>query len=116
LQTSPHALLFYDLIVTSPPYFDLERYSDEETQSFKKYPKYEEWLDKFLFVLIKESHRLLKDDGVFILNIADCKNHKIVEHVEMFAKSMFRLDKVLLMLAPARFSDDFAEPIFVFKK
>ena len=106
----------YDLIFTSPPYFDLEKYSDQETQSYRVFPNYEEWLDKFMFVLIRESYRLLKDDGVFLLNVADCRRYKIVEHVEAFAKSMFRIEKVLIMVAPSKFTDSFAEPIFVFRK
>lgn len=106
----------YDMIFTSPPYFDLEKYSDEDTQSYKRYKKYEEWLDKFLFVIVSESYRLLNDDGVFLLNVADCRNYKIVEHVEMFAKKMFRLDHVLLMIQPARNKDYFTEPILVLKK
>jgi tRNA1(Val) A37 N6-methylase TrmN6 len=106
----------YDLIFTSPPYFNLEKYSDESSQSYKMYEKYEEWLDKFLFVIIKESHRLLKEDGTFLLNIADCNSYKLVEHTEMFLKKMFRIEKVLIMLAPSQFEDCFAEPVFVLKK
>ncbi|GAF77789.1 unnamed protein product, partial [marine sediment metagenome] len=107
---------YYDLIFTSPPYFDLEKYSNEKNQSYKRYFKYEEWLDKFLFVIIKESYRLLKNDGVFLLNVADCRNYKIVEHVEAFAKTIFRIEKVLIMVSSSKFSEYFAEPIFVFRK
>lgn len=106
----------YDIIFTSPPYFDLEKYSDEKSQSYISYPKYEEWLDGFLFPLIRESHRLLADDGVFLLNVADCNNYKIVEHCEMFLKTLFRIDEVLLMVSPSKFEDVFAEPIFVLRK
>lgn len=106
----------YDLIFTSPPYFNLEKYSKEETQSYLKYPKYEDWLNNFLFVIIKEGHRLLKQDGVFLLNIADCNNYKIVEHAELFIKKMFRIETVLIMVSPSKYKDYFAEPIFVLRK
>ena len=106
----------YDLIFTSPPYFNLEKYSEEDTQSYKRYTKYEDWLNNFLFVIIKESHRLLKQDGVFLLNIADCNNYKIVEHTELFLKKMFRIEKVLIMISPSKYNDYFAEPIFVLRK
>ena len=106
----------FDFIFTSPPYFNLEKYSEEETQSYNKYPDYNIWLDKFLFILIKESHRLLKDDGIFLLNIANCGNKKIIEHAEIFIKTLFRIEKVLLMLSPSKISEGFAEPIFILRK
>ena len=37
-----------DLCFTSPPYFDTEKYSNEDTQSYKKFPKKVDWLEGFL--------------------------------------------------------------------
>jgi hypothetical protein len=37
-----------DLVFTSPPYFAAEGYSDDENQSYKKFPAYELWRDGFL--------------------------------------------------------------------
>ena len=37
-----------DLCFTSPPYFDTEKYADEPTQSYIKYPSEKEWIDGFL--------------------------------------------------------------------
>lgn len=42
-----------DVCFSCPPYFDIEIYSNEETQSIYKYKTYEEWLDKFLFKSIE---------------------------------------------------------------
>ena len=39
--------------ITSPPYFDLEIYSDEDTQSVNQYPNYLDWLTKFIEPIIK---------------------------------------------------------------
>jgi hypothetical protein len=60
---------FFDLVFTSPPYFDTERYSNEDTQSWKRYSKPEQWTQGFLVPLIKTSHRVLKKGGKLILNI-----------------------------------------------
>lgn len=43
----------FDIGLTSPPYYDLEIYSDEDTQSLSKYPTYNDWVEKFLCVIIK---------------------------------------------------------------
>jgi hypothetical protein len=42
----------YDACLTSPPYYNLEVYSQEESQSVKRYPTYEEWRAKFLRPII----------------------------------------------------------------
>lgn len=61
----------YDLVFTSPPYFDLEVYSQEETQSLVKYPKYQDWLDRFLYPLVSLASRALKKNGLLALHISD---------------------------------------------
>lgn len=42
----------FDIIFTSPPYFNLEIYSEDETQSCNRYPKLAEWRDNFLFAVL----------------------------------------------------------------
>ena len=43
----------FDLGFTSPPYFNVETYSAEPTQSFLRYPTYQLWLEGFLRPFIK---------------------------------------------------------------
>ena len=62
----------FDMIFTSPPYFHLERYADDETQSWKRYGKdIDVWLGDFLFPVLEECWNSLKDGGTMIINIAD---------------------------------------------
>lgn len=44
---------YFDMCLTSPPYFDLEVYSHEDTQSIKKYKTYEEWIEHFIKPIIE---------------------------------------------------------------
>ena len=37
-----------DLCFTSPPYFDTEKYSNEDTQSYIKFPTSRDWINGFL--------------------------------------------------------------------
>jgi len=60
-----------DLILTSPPYFSVERYSNNPTQSWVRYPTFDLWVDRFLRVLLSKSFNHLKDGGVMLLNVAD---------------------------------------------
>ena len=62
-----------DFIFTSPPYFDRERYSDDETQSFKKFGNYESWRDGFLRPTLVTAFEYLRNDRYILWNIADIK-------------------------------------------
>lgn len=57
-----------DLVFSSPPYFDHERYSDEPTQSYIRYATYERWRSAFLDRVVEESWRVLKRRGYFLIN------------------------------------------------
>lgn len=61
------------LVYTSPPYFGKERYSDESTQSYKKFPKYERWKNGFLKKTLENCYRIMKKDGLIFWNIADLR-------------------------------------------
>lgn len=60
-----------DFVFTSPPYFGAEAYSDDETQSYKKYPTYSDWLTGFLKETLTTSVEWLKPGRWLCWNIAD---------------------------------------------
>jgi hypothetical protein len=64
-----------DLCFTSPPYFDTERYSDETTQSYRKYPGRQEWLHGFLGTTLDNCHYGLKRSGRLVINIANVRSY-----------------------------------------
>lgn len=61
----------FDVVLTSPPYYDTEHYSDEETNSLNRYKTFDAWIIGFFKPLILNTIKCLKDGGVFILNIGD---------------------------------------------
>ena len=63
----------FDIALTSPPYYNTEHYSDEETNSLNRYKTYESWVEGFYKPLILNTVKRVKKDGVFILNIGDRK-------------------------------------------
>ena len=62
-----------DMVFTSPPYFDREQYSEDEEQSFKAYPKYDDWRDNFLNPTLTNAFNSLREDRYLLWNIADIK-------------------------------------------
>jgi hypothetical protein len=114
-----------DLCFTSPPYFDLEKYADEETQSYIKFDNKEAWVEGFLRPTFENCHWGLKDDGCMLINIADVKGkHNInleQETVRVAEEVGFRLVKKLrLALSNINLREKDVkfkyEPIFLFIK
>jgi len=77
-----------DVAFSSPPYFDLEVYSTESTQSVMKYPKINDWLNVFVRRTIQNSRDLLKPGGVFAINIEDYDACKMVSQILDLAKEL----------------------------
>jgi tRNA1(Val) A37 N6-methylase TrmN6 len=117
-----------DLVFTSPPYFIIERYSKDSTQSWKRYKKLNDWLDKFLFSVIEKSWNLLKNGGHMAINISDVYcNHtinRICDPMNDFISGLenstkcenlnYRMAK--RMNSKSERSGLFVEPIWVWKK
>ena len=61
----------YDTVFTSPPYFGVERYSYDDTQSWVRYKTIDEWNDKFLQTTIKKLWGSIKSGGYLLVNISD---------------------------------------------
>ena len=64
-----------DLAFSSPPYFNLEKYSDEETQCMVRYRTLDEWFSGYAEPTIKNIYKSLNKDGIFATNIADYKTY-----------------------------------------
>ncbi len=109
----------FDLCFTSPPYFNQEKYSDELTQSYIKFPTVEKWNEGFLRKMIATCYLVLKKEGYLILNVADTKSHPtLCEDTKRYAqKEGFRFTEELrLALSHISKGGYKYEPIYVFKK
>ena len=65
----------YDLAITSPPYYNLELYSDETTQSHH-YGSYEDWIDKFLKPVVHGVLDKLVEGGKSCWSVKNFKTDK----------------------------------------
>ena len=113
-----------DLCFTSPPYFDTEKYSDEDTQSYKKFPNKVDWLEGFLRKTIQNCLYGLKPRRYLVINIAnvssfdnlegECANIVMSEGFEYMETFQLTLSK---MPGKNIKSDSFKyEPVFLFRK
>jgi hypothetical protein len=66
----------YDAAFSSPPYFNLETYTDEPTQCMNRYNNLDLWFEGYVEPTIEMIHRSLTHDGIYAVNIADYKNGK----------------------------------------
>jgi hypothetical protein len=108
-----------DLCFTSPPYFNTEKYSDEETQSYKKFESKESWNEKFLRQTIKNCLVGLKDGGHLIINIANVKSHQTLENDTIkicLEEGLGHVETLKLLLSSISKGGYKSEPVFVFRK
>jgi len=61
----------FDIIFTSPPYFNIERYGDDDTQSWVRYKDIDSWNYQFLQKSIDSMIPTLKSGGKLCVNISD---------------------------------------------
>lgn len=78
----------YDLVFTSPPFFDLEKYEDSPTQSINKYKTIESWKKNFLFPSLKKSLIALKKEKYLAIYVSDYKNIKYTQAMKDYIKSL----------------------------
>ena len=67
-----------DFAFSCPPFYGLERYSEEETQSVVRHPKYEDWLENYVRPTIQNCRDALKTGSYYGVDITDInwKNKK----------------------------------------
>jgi 16S rRNA G966 N2-methylase RsmD len=108
----------FDLVYSSPPYFDYEKYTSDESnaskQSYITHNTEDLWLNNFLKVSVSKSIKLLKHNGYLILYIGQERGKS---YMEKFMDWAFKLTDICyigcIYYANVGLS---AHPIFIFKK
>ena len=109
-----------DLCFTSPPYFDNERYSEESSQSYLKYPDKEDWLNNYLKKTFENCYYGLKRNKFMIINIANVKSFKNLEEESkrVAIETGFKLveTRYYYQSSLSHKTKFKSEPVFIFKK
>ncbi len=114
----------YDLIFTSPPFFLLEVYSEEETQSVSKYKQKTEWFCNMLIRWLIIAWRKLEINGHMAINIEDIvndvgkfkKTELFVEAMILFVTGYFKSSKYLGVIGHGNVGKSVVRPIWVWTK
>ena len=78
---------YYNMALTSPPYFDVEIYEGGEQSS--NYGNYEKWKECFYYVLISKVYNALKTGGVFCLQVGSQKYPLLQDGIAIAEKCGF---------------------------
>jgi DNA modification methylase len=108
-----------DLCFTSPPYFDTEKYSNEDTQSYIKYSSSNEWINGYLKKTIQNCHWGLKKDGYLIINISNTPEYDFLERetIRLAKETGFQHSNTYhLILSSISGKGIKKEPVFIFCK
>ena len=62
---------YFDMVFTSPPYFSVERYSYDDTQSWVRYKDINDWNKDFLQSTLGNLWGSIKSGGYLLVNISD---------------------------------------------
>jgi len=103
LKMNDYNLPKVDMILTSPPYFDVEVYCKENTQSITNISDYDGWINSFLEPLIVNSLDYLNDGGVTCWNVGKVGRRDMKDDVERILKGkQYLLSEVFSVLSSKR--------------
>lgn len=101
----------YDLIFTSPPFYDLEQYSTDSNQSHIKFPSFEDWYNNFLLHIIGNAVDLLQVGGYVALHLDPKWIDRFREDVSTYLKYIG-----MLYIVNPDYEGTAYEPIIAFQK
>jgi DNA modification methylase len=95
----------YDLVLTSPPYFNLELYTDGP-QSTSTYPTWDDWVNKWLKPVILGCLACLREGGTSCWSVKNFRSDKLYPLADVTKKihedAGWRLVKVVKMTGSGR--------------
>ena len=71
----------YNIVLTSPPYFNLEVYTPDINQSYYRFLEYNTWKERWFIPLLEESIQNLPENGYSCWNVMNFGKQDLVETV-----------------------------------
>lgn len=97
----------YDAAFSSPPYFNLETYCEEETQCMNRCKDLDAWFQGYVEPTLKMLHYALAKDSIYAVNIADYKIDKdqfeiVKQWIDLSKKCGFEYQETVKMMLNVR--------------
>jgi len=105
----------YNLIFSSPPFFDFEDYSKGEKQSIHQYNDFDLWLHEFLFKSIHKAWDHLEYGGKMAIYIVDIGKYSIVEPLLQYVEKECIHSNYVGMIA-SLVKDKIPKPVWIWEK
>lgn len=106
----------FDLVFTSPPFFDFEEYEGKNT-STTRYPEVGRWAVEFLFLALHKAWSVLDDNGHLCIYIEDSRGVTITEAMCLFILAALPGSETRgVIFSFATGSSERYRPLWVFKK
>lgn len=119
-ESSSNDRRVFDVIFTSPPYFNTEVYSAVATQSCSRNEDYGEWKEHFLIPMLRNATSCLKPDGVVILNVSNAATCPtlVADTIAAMDGLQYSLHEVAVLNVPRRpnTAKPRGEPVLYFRK
>jgi len=71
-----YSLIYYDMVFTSLPYYNIEIYGNKKQYDTKK-----EWNEQFYKPIIERTYKYLQNGGIYALNVPDEIYNNVCVHV-----------------------------------
>jgi hypothetical protein len=108
---------YYDLVFTSPPFFDFEIYTrDVVGQSIDQFPEFQHWVRHFLFVSLKKAWSYLKEEGHMVIHLTDIGGAKICEVMNLYIQCHLPGAVYLGLIGSIGVSTDVTRPMWAWLK
>jgi hypothetical protein len=111
-----------DMVLTSPPYFDKEKYFEEPSQSWCKFKSEEDWYKGYVLPTVSIAALKIKDTGFVVINVDQQRKDMFVEAAK--EAGLYLFEELTLNLGIDHFArkrngttpiTKHTEPILVFK-
>lgn len=105
-----------DMVITSPPFFNKEEYTNDETQSNIKYPTLSKWI-LFMKNTFKKCFEIVKPGGYVCIYMSDAgMKHKYVNELLNYVKSLKYMTNGKYQIIKLNNLAGFGWPMYVWQK
>jgi len=88
------------VVLTSPPYFNLERYSDHDDQCYNRWSDWTDWRDQWLIPLVTRCQTVVGPGGLSCWNVMNVGRCDLVSVIEQTHAQGWQLNQVMGMKSP----------------